>query len=82
MELTITQNGALYAIQHRPGPKISGKSSKKRMGADVTPRAFPTLTTSMEKFTMQPIASEEAQSASQNTGPQVADAFPEYRAAA
>jgi hypothetical protein len=80
MELTITQNGALYAIQHRPAPRYRD-NLQKRMGAHLI-RALRTLTTSMEKFTMQPIPAAKAQSAPQNIGPQVADAFPEYRAAA
>ncbi len=74
MELTITQNGALYAVQHRPAPRYRG-NLQKRVTADLI-RALPTLTTSMEKFTMRPIPAEKAQSAPQNTGAQVADAFP------
>ncbi len=80
MELTITQNGALYAIQHRPAPRHRG-NLQKRVGADQT-RALPTLTTSMKKLTMRLIPVGKAQSALQNNGAQVADAFPEYRVAA
>jgi hypothetical protein len=80
MELTITQNGALYALQHRPAPRYR-KNLQKRVGAHLI-RTLPTLTTSMEKFTMQPIPSEEAQSATQNARAQVVDAFPDYRVAA
>jgi len=80
MELTITQNGALYAIQHRPAPRYR-KNLQKRVGAHLI-RTLSTLTTSMEKFTMRSIPAEKAQSASQSNGAQVADAFPEYRVAA
>jgi len=80
MELTITQNGALYAMQHGLAPRYRGKLHD-RMYADLI-RALPTLTTSIEKFTMWPIPSEKAQSAPQRSGAQVTDAFPEYRVAA
>ncbi len=80
MELTITQNGSLYALQHGATKKYRG-ARQKRMGADAI-RALPTLTASIEKFTMRPIPAEKAQLAPQNTRAQVADGFPEYRAAA
>jgi hypothetical protein len=80
MELTITQNGALYALQHGATTKYR-RVRQKRMGAALI-RILPTLTTSLEKFTTRPIPAEKAQFARQNNGAQVADAFPEYRVAA
>jgi len=80
MEPTITQNGALYALQHG-APKKYRRVRQKRMGADLI-RILPTLTTSMEKFTMRQISAEKARFAPQNNGAQVANAFPEYRVAA
>jgi hypothetical protein len=80
MELTITQNGALYALQHRATKEYRGPR-RKRVGAALI-RALQALTTSMEKFTMRPIPAERAQFALQDNGAQVVDAFPEYRVAA
>jgi hypothetical protein len=80
MELTITESGALYAVQHRPAPGYR-ENLHKRVGADLI-QALPSLTTSIEKFTMRPIPSGKAQSAPRDTGAQVADGFPEYRVAA
>jgi hypothetical protein len=80
MELTITQNGALYALQHGATKKYRHVRSG-RVGADLI-RVLSTLTTPMEKLRTRPIAAEKARLVSQNTGTQVADAFPEYRTAA
>jgi hypothetical protein len=80
MEATITQNGALYALQHG-APKKYLRVRQKRMGADLI-RSLPTLTTFMEKFTTRQIPSEKAQFAPKNNGAQVADAFLGYRVAA
>ena len=80
MELTISQNGALYALQHGATTKYR-RVRQKRVRADLI-RALPTLKTSIEKFTLRPIPPEKAQPASQNTLAQLVDAFPEYRAAA
>ena len=80
MQLTITQNGALYALQHGATKKYRRVRSR-RVGADLI-RILPTLATSVEKFTTRPIRAEKAQFAPQNNGAQIADAFPEYRVAA
>ena len=80
MELTIIQNGALYALQHGATTKYR-RVPKKRVRADLI-RALPTSKTSVEKFMLRPIPPERAQSAPQNILAQLADAFPEYRAAA
>jgi len=80
MESTITQNGALYALQHG-APKKYRRLRARRMGANLI-RIVPTLTTSMEKFMTQPISAGRTQFSPQNNRAQVADAFPEYRAAA
>jgi hypothetical protein len=79
MEATITQNGALYALQHG-APKKYLRVRQKRMAADLI-RSLPTLTTFLEKFTTRQIPSEKARFALQNNGAQVTVAFPEYRAA-
>jgi hypothetical protein len=80
MELTITQNGALYALQHGT-TKNYRRVRSKRVGAELI-RALPTLTTSVEKFKTRSNSAEMAQFALQNNGAQVADSFPEYRVAA
>jgi hypothetical protein len=80
MELTITQSGALYALQHG-APKKYRRVRSRQVGADLI-RILPTLTTSMEKFMTRPIPAGRTQFAPQNDRAQVADAFPEYRAAA
>jgi hypothetical protein len=77
MQLTITQSGALYALQHRATKKYR-RVRPRRVGADLI-RILPTLT-SIEK--RRPVPAEKAQLAPQNIGAPVADAFPEYRAAA
>jgi hypothetical protein len=80
MELTITQNGALYALHHGASENI--RSVRKiRAEADWI-RVLPTLATPREKFTMRPIPAEKDQFTPQENGAQVADVFPEYRAAA
>ena len=80
MELTITQNGALYALQHGENKKYRRVRSR-RVGADLI-RLLPTLTTSLEKVTTRAISAEMAQFALEGNGAQVADSFPEYRVAA
>jgi hypothetical protein len=67
MELTITQNGALYAIQHKPAPSYL----EKRMRTDLI-WSYQALTRSIEKV----------QSTPRNTAEQAAYTFPEYRLAA
>jgi hypothetical protein len=80
MDLTITQNGALYALQHG-APKKYRRVHQKRAGTDLI-RILPTLTAIEKWLPSRPIQAESAQSAPQNNGAQVADAFPEYRVAA
>jgi hypothetical protein len=80
MELTITQNGALYALQHEASKKYRRVRSR-RVSADLI-RLLPTLTTSLEKLTTRAISAEMAQFALEGNGAQVADSFPEYRVAA
>ena len=80
MELTITQNGALYALQHGATKKYRRVRSR-RLGADPI-RLLPTLTRSLEKLTTHPIPTNMAQFALQDNGAQIADSFPEYRVAA
>jgi hypothetical protein len=70
MELTITQNGGLYALQHG-APKKYRRVRQKPGVADLI-CSYRTLTHSIEKV----------QSAPRNTAEQVAYAFPEYRVAA
>ena len=70
MEPTITQNGALYALQHRTTKKYRG-AAKARVGTDLI-WSYQALTRSIEKV----------QSTPRNTAEQVAYAFPEYRVAA
>jgi hypothetical protein len=77
MELTITQNGALYAMQHKPAPTFL----RKGVRTDLI-WSYRTLTTSMKKFSMRPIPAESAQSTPQDNGAQVADAFFDCRVAA
>jgi hypothetical protein len=67
MELTITQNGALYAMQHKPAPSYL----QKRMHPDLI-WPYQALTRAIEKI----------QSTPRNTAEQVAYVFPEYRLAA
>jgi hypothetical protein len=67
MELTITQNGALYAVQHKPAPSYQ----QKRVRTDLI-WSYRALTRSIEKV----------QSTPRNTAKQVAYAFPEYEVAA
>jgi hypothetical protein len=81
MELTITQNGALYALQHWANKKYRRVRRSRRVGADLI-RLLPSLTTSVEKLTTHAIPTEMAQFALQRNGAQVADSFPEYPAAA
>ena len=80
MELTITENGALYALQHGANKKYRRVRSR-RVGADLI-RLLPSLKTSIEKLTTHPIPIEMAQFTLQGNGSQVADSFPEYRVAA
>jgi len=70
MEPTITQNGALYALQHRATKQYRG-ARQKRVGTDVV-WSYRALTRPIEKV----------QSTPRNTAEQVAYAFPEYRVAA
>lgn len=51
MELTITQNGALYAVQHAPGDFYRRKQQELN-NADTT-NALPTLRTSVGEFAMR-----------------------------
>jgi hypothetical protein len=67
MEPTITQNGALYAMQHKPAPSYL----QKRVRTDLI-WSYRTLTRSIEKV----------QSTPQNIAEQVAYAFPECSVAA
>jgi len=80
MEPTITQTGALYALQHGVS-KNHPDAAKKWLGADRI-RALPTRPTSKEKFTIWSVLAGNAQSVRQNTRKQVADRFAEYRVAA
>jgi hypothetical protein len=80
MELTITQNGGLYTLQHRASKKYRGPRSR-RAGADLI-RSLPALITSMKRLTAHPIPTEMAQFALQGNGAQVADSSPEHRVAA
>jgi hypothetical protein len=67
MELTITQNGALYAMQHKPARSYL----QTRVRTDLI-WSYRALTRSIEKVRSKP----------RNTAEQVAHAFPEYRVAA
>jgi hypothetical protein len=69
-QLTITQNGALYALQHRATKKYRG-DYKRRVGTDLI-WSYRALTRPIEKV----------QSTPRNTAEQVVYAFPEYRVAA
>jgi hypothetical protein len=80
MEPTITQNGALYAMQHGASKKNRG-SRQKRMGADLI-RALPTLTTSIESVLYGQFRQEKLRPPHEYWRAQVADAFHEYRVAA
>jgi hypothetical protein len=77
MELTIIQNGALYAMQHKPAPTFLQKGVRTDLIW-----SYRTLTTSMKRFSVLPIPAETAQSRPQNNGAQVADAFFDCRVAA
>jgi hypothetical protein len=79
MELTITQNGALYALHHRASKKYRGPR-QKRVGPDLI-RALPTLTTSVESVYGQ-FRQEMLSPPREYWRAQVADGFPEYRVAA
>ena len=80
MELTITQDGALYALQHGANKKYRRVRSR-RVGGDLT-RLLPTLTTSMEKLAKHPIPTDNGSVRATIDGAQVADSFPQYRVAA
>jgi hypothetical protein len=80
MELTITQSGALYALQHGATKKYR-RVRPRRVGADLF-RVLPTLTSIEKRLPLRLIQAETAEFAPQNNGAQVADAFPEYRVAA
>jgi hypothetical protein len=80
MELTITQSGALYVLQHGATKKYR-RVRPRPVGANLI-RILPTLTSIEKRLAVRPIPAETAQSMPQNTGAQVADAFPEYRVAA
>jgi hypothetical protein len=80
MEPTITQNGALYAMQHGARKKNRG-SRQKRVGADLI-RALPTLTTSIESVLYGQFRQEKLSPPREYWRAQVADGFPEYRVAA
>jgi len=80
MELTITQNGALYALQHGATKKYR-RVRPRRVGADLF-RILPTLKFIEKQLPLLAVPAEKAQLALQNSGAQVADAFPEYRVAA
>jgi hypothetical protein len=80
MELTITQSGALYALQHG-APKKYRRVRPRQVGADLI-RILPILTTFMEKFMTRPIPAGRTQFAPRDNGAQATDAFSEYRAAA
>jgi transcriptional regulator with AAA-type ATPase domain len=67
MELTITQNGALYALQHKPAPSYL----QKRVRPDLI-WSYRALKRSIEKLQATP----------QNAAEQVAYGFLEYRVAA
>jgi hypothetical protein len=80
MQLTITQSGALYVLQHGATKKYR-RLRLRRVGADLV-RLLPTLKSIEKRLSLRFIPPETAQSMPQNTRAQVADAFPEYRAAA
>jgi hypothetical protein len=80
MQLTITQSGALFALQHGATKKYR-RVRPRRVGANLI-RILPTLTSIEKRLPLRPVPAEKAQLAPQNNGAQVADAFPEYRAAA
>jgi hypothetical protein len=75
MQLTITENGTLYALQHGANKKYRRVRRSRRVGADLI-RLIPSLTTSVEKLMTHPIPIEMAQFALQGNGAQVADLFP------
>lgn len=50
MELTVTQNGAIYAVQRAPG-QLSRRKRQKLVRADVT-NALPTLRISVGEFAL------------------------------
>lgn len=52
MELTVTQNGAIYAVQRAPS-QLSRRKRQKLVRADVT-NALPTLRTSVGEFALRP----------------------------
>ena len=79
MQPTITQNGALYAVQHR-FPQEDRGPRQKRTSSDQL-KVFPTLRTSMGEFALRSMPADKGASAQQETE-QVADAFPDYQAAA
>jgi hypothetical protein len=80
MELTITESGALYVLQHGATKKYR-RLHPRRVGANLI-RILPTLTSIKKRLALRPVPAETAQSMPQNTGAQVVDAFPEYRVAA
>jgi hypothetical protein len=80
MELTITQNGALYALQHG-ATKKNRRARRKRTGADLI-RVLPTLSTSTESVRYGQVRQETLSPPPDYSRAQIADAFPEDRAAA
>jgi hypothetical protein len=79
MQPTITQNGALYAVQHRFPQKDRGPRHKRATADQL--KIFPTLRTPMGEFALRSMPVDEDASARQESA-QVADAFPEYQTAA
>ena len=80
MELTITQNGALYAIQH-DATKKNRRVWARRVGRHLI-RALPTFTKSTESVRYGQVRQERLSPSPEYWRAQVADAVPEYRAAA
>jgi hypothetical protein len=76
MQPTITQNGALYAMQHR-SPQEDRGPRKKRKTADQL-KVGPILRTSIGEFVLQPMGADKDFSLQQ----EIADARPEYPVAA
>ena len=80
MELTITQNGALYGMQHG-AIKKNRRVRSRRVGAALI-RALSPLTTSTESVRYGQVPREMLSPPPEYSRAQAAEAFPEYRVAA
>jgi hypothetical protein len=76
MQPTITQNGALYAMQHRSPQEDRGPRQKRKTADQL--KVGPILRTSIGEFVLEPVPADKDFSLQQ----EIADAPTQYRVAA